>query len=303
MILAYDCIPCVVSHIVHMSQLATDDEELRRHIITRALNNLTDIDYTLTPPEHAARLHRVIYDVMGTMDIYREIKDRSTEVARALLPEMRTVLAGREHSFEALIRLVIAGNIIDIGADRHFKLEGVRDRLLEVFDMTIDTRAIAELETAMDNAKSIFYIADNCGEAVFDRLLIERYRDKITLGVRGRPVLNDVTPREAVMSGLDIVPMIDTGDSAPGVSLRSSRPEFLEALHGADLIVSKGQGNFESLCDEDLPIFYLLRVKCKVISEMLDGAELGSLQVINHAERRKKHETRKKCGSACVQTV
>lgn len=300
MILAYDCIPCVASHIVHMSQLATEDEELRRLIITRALNNLADIDYTLTPPEHTSRLHRVIYDVLGTIDIYREVKDRSTEAAHALLPEMRRVLADKGNSFEALVRLVIAGNIIDVGADRHFRLENIKERILEVFDMPLDLEAVAALERALEKAESIFYIADNCGEAVFDRLLIERYRDKITLGVRGLPVLNDVTPREAVMSGLDIVPMIDTGDSSPGVSLRYSRPEFLDALRGADLVVSKGQGNFESLCEAELPVFYLLRVKCKVISEMLGRAELGSLQVINQAERRKRHETGKRRRSACV---
>lgn len=285
MILAYDCIPCVVSHIVHMTQLVTDDEDTRRHIIARALNNLRDIDYTLTPPEHATRLHKVIYEVMGAVDIYREIKDRSTEAALALLPDMRRILSEKGDAFDTLVRVVIAGNIIDFGADRHFRLEDVRERILEVFDMPVDTAAVAELRAAMDAASSIFYIADNCGEAVFDRLLIERYRDKITLGVRGRPVLNDVTPREAVMSGLDIVPMVDTGDSAPGVSLRYSSPEFLETLRGADLIVAKGQGNFESLCDEDLPIFFLLRVKCKVVSEMLNHAALGSLQVINHLKR------------------
>ncbi len=286
MILAYDCIPCVVSHIVHMTRLVTDDEEKRREIITRALNNLGDIDYTMTPPEQATRLHKVIYDVMGPIDAYRELKDKSTEAALALLPEMRQLLAGKGDSFEALIRLIIAANIIDFGADRHFQLEQVRERLLEVFDMPIDTKAIAELEIAMDNAKNIFYIVDNCGEAVFDRLLIERYKDKITLGVRGKPVLNDITPREVPMSGLDIVPVIDTGDCAPGVSLRYSCPKFLETMRGADLIISKGQGNFESLCDEDLPVFFLLRVKCKVISEMLNHAKLGSLQVINHTKRR-----------------
>jgi hypothetical protein len=294
MIIPYDCIPCVVSSIIHVSRLATEDEELRRLIITRALNNLNDLDHTLTPPEHAGRLNKVIYDILGVVDIYREVKDRSTEVAHALLPEIRRILADRGGSFEALTRLVIAGNIIDVGADPHFRLEGVRGRILEVFDMALDLEAVAALEEAMDNAKSIFYIADNCGEAVFDRLLIECYRDKITLGVRGLPVLNDVTRREAEMSGLDIVPIIDTGDCAPGVSLRYSAPEFLEALRGADLVISKGQGNFESLCGEDLPVFFLLRVKCAVISTMLGQAELGSLQVINHAQRRTKHDARKR---------
>ncbi len=288
MMIPYECITCVVNTIVHMAQLATDDEEKRRRIITLALNNLHNLDHTLTPPEQASLLNRVIVDVLGPVDVYREEKDKSTEAALALLPEMHEMLAEHDNTFEALIRLVIGGNIIDFGATPHFCLDDVKERIREVFVMPVDRVAVAELKEAMDKASSIFYIADNCGEAVFDRLLIEKYRDKITLGVRGLPVLNDVTPREVPMSGLDIVPMVDTGDCTPGVSLRFSRPEFLEAMCRADLVISKGQGNFESLHEQDLPIFFLLRIKCEVISKMIGGAPLGSLQVINNRKRRSK---------------
>lgn len=286
MMIPYECITCVVNTIVHMARLATDDEEKRRRIITLALNNLHDLDHTLTPPEQASLLHRVITDVLGPTDVYRDEKDRSTEAALALLPEMHELLDEHGNTFEAVVRLIIGGNIIDFGAMPHFRLEDVKDRLREVFAMHIDSEAVSELEEAMERASSIFYIADNCGEAVFDRLLVERYSDKITLGVRGMPVLNDITPREVPMSGLDFVPVVNTGDCTPGVSTRFSQPEFLDAMRRADLIISKGQGNFESLHEHDLPIFFLLRIKCEVISKMLGGAPLGSLQVVNNRKRR-----------------
>jgi uncharacterized protein with ATP-grasp and redox domains len=101
--------------------------------------------------------------------------------------------------------------------------------------------------------------------------------------VRGFPILNDVTPREVPLSGLDslVKNVIDTGDSTPGVLLKHSKPEFVEAFNSADLILAKGQGNFESLSDTDRPICFLLRVKCHVISKLLNGAEKGSLHVIH----------------------
>ena len=115
---------------------------------------------------------------------------------------------------------------------------------------------------------------------MIDRLLIERYRDKITVGVRGYPILNDVTRREAALSGIEGVRIVDTGDRAPGVSLRHSGRELLDAMRGADVVVSKGQGNFESL-DEgcERPVFFLLRVKCRVVAERVQSP-LGSIRLI-----------------------
>ena len=118
-------------------------------------------------------------------------------------------------------------------------------------------------------------------QAVIDRLLIEPYREKITVGVRGKPILNDVTRREAALSGITGVPIVDTGDCAPGVSLRRSRPELLEAMQKADVVISKGQGNFESLDEEFTarPIFFLLRVKCAVVSRRV-ASPLGAIKII-----------------------
>ena len=178
------------------------------------------------------------------------------------------------------MRLAIGGNIIDYGVNPEFNLLEAEAGIREVFDLPFDREACADLKRRMDQAKSIFYMLDNCGEAVVDRLLMEPYADKLTIGVRGLPVLNDVTRREAKLSGIDFAPIIDTGDCAPGVSLRHSSPEILDALSRADLVISKGQGNFESLDEEfTCPVYFLLRVKCKVVAERLNRP-LGSIQII-----------------------
>lgn len=278
----YDCIPCIVSHIVHVAKMVTMDDDLRREIIKKTLAEVVDADFSITPPEQARLFHKIIRKVTGVDDPYREVKDCSTKFAIELLPFFRDVIAAKSDRFDAIVRLVIGGNIIDYGADKDFQLDSAKQKILDVFDMPLDIDAVRQLEHAMNSARTILYIADNCGEAVFDRLLIEPYREKIILGVRGGPILNDITMREVAESGLEGLPVriVDTGDMTPGVSINHSSREFMDEMFNADLVVAKGQGNFETLSDYGRPIFFLLRSKCKVISALLGGGELGSLHVI-----------------------
>jgi uncharacterized protein with ATP-grasp and redox domains len=260
--------------------MMTDDDQKRHEIIKRTLTEAVQTDLAITPPEQARIFHKIIREVTGVTDPYQEAKDKSTEFALELMPFLREEVECHKDHFEAIVRLVIGGNIIDYGADKDFKLETAKHRILEVFEMDLNLEAVKQLKKAMDSAENIFYIADNCGEAVFDRLLIEQYKDKITLGVRGEPILNDITPREIPHSGLDFVPFKHTGDMTPGVSMKHSSDEFIQAMRSADLVISKGQGNFETLNEYDRPIFFLLRVKCQVIADLIGDVKLGDLMVI-----------------------
>lgn len=275
-----DCIPCLIGHAVHVAKMVTDDEILRHIIVKKTLADAGNMDLTMSPPEQARLIHQMIKAATGVHDPYEKVKDQSTEFALKLMPAVREKIKNSANKFETTVRLVIAGNIIDFGI-RDFTLGSAKKSIFEVFDMPIDFKAVDLLEKKMDEAKKIFYMADNCGEAVFDRLLIERYSDKITLGVRGEPILNDITPREIKASELDIVPYVHTGDNTPGVSVQHSSEEFLDQMHSADLVICKGQGNFETLNDYDRPIFFLLRAKCQIVADMIGGAKLGSLQVIH----------------------
>lgn len=277
-----DCIPCIVSHILHVARMVTPDEGEQKTIMQRTFAEVANANFETTPPELAREFHKIIRQVTGVHDPYQEVKDASTRAAVRLMPLMRQEIAAADDKFEAIVRLVIGGNIIDFGADKDFDLNTAHHRIVEALSLPVDSEAVKTLHQAMDKAENILYIADNCGEAVFDRLLIELYADKITLGVRGGPILNDITRREIEASGLDKLArkVVDTGDTTPGVSLTYSSPEFLEEMKSADLIVAKGQGNFETLNDYDGPIVFLLRVKCAIIADMLEEVEMGSLQVI-----------------------
>jgi uncharacterized protein with ATP-grasp and redox domains len=277
-----DCIPCFIEHTLHVAKMVTDNEHEQFDIVRQAMGEVSKMELEQSPPEMARTIHGIIRQVTGVEDAYSDIKDQSTDFALKLLPFLREDLEMAKDRFEAIVRIAIAGNIIDFGADRNFKLETAHHRIAEAFTAPVDQDAIRKLKQLMESSENILYLMDNCGEAVFDRLLIELYPEKITIAVRGYPILNDITPREVESSGLNNLAkrIINTGDATPGVSLRYASDEFLEAFNQADLIISKGQGNFESLSETDRPIAFLLRAKCKVISRLLDDVELGSLQVI-----------------------
>jgi uncharacterized protein with ATP-grasp and redox domains len=275
-----DCIPCILNHLVHSVKSTVSDPELQERCIREMLGAVANLDWSNTPPDFAREVQGTLRKLGGKDDLYVEEKDRSTELGHELLKQLQPDIAAQPDPFATAVRLAIAGNIIDYGVDAQFDLDSARSRIREAFTLPIDEKALRLLEQRMEQAKSILYILDNCGEAVFDRLLVERYLGKITLGVRGYPILNDITPRELQASGLGGIPYLSTGDSTPGVSMRHSSAEFLAAMRNADLIIAKGQGNFETLNEYERPIFFLFRAKCAIIIKFLGNVPMGSMQVL-----------------------
>jgi hypothetical protein len=124
---------------------------------------------------------------------------------------------------------------------------------------------------AVAQARSILYLADNAGEIACDRLLIEQLpMERVTLAVRGAPVLNDATRADAQAVGLEaMVEVIDNGSDAPGTILDDCSPEFRDRFAESDMIIAKGQGNFESLSDQKGNLFFLFKVKCPMVAERI----------------------------------
>jgi len=149
----------------------------------------------------------------------------------------------------------------------------------------IDRGAVHRLKVAVERAKEILYLGDNTGEIVLDRLLIEQMpREKLTYVVRGHPILNDALMEDAQIAGLtDLVEVIDNGSDAPGTILETCSEAFRGRFEQADLVIAKGQGNFESLGDTRRAVFFLLRPKCAVLARHL-GCDLGRLMVLESGD-------------------
>lgn len=277
--LGIDCYPCILGQVAKLAAGASDDSAEQRRLLKKLLSIVSGSDDETSPPELAGLFHREVAAVSGISDPYVREKRSATELAVRLMPELRRLRDGSGDPFEAAVRLAIGGNVIDYGVDPDFDLGRAEKEIMDVFALPVDREALERLRRATEKAERIFYLLDNCGEAVLDRLLIDFFPDKIVLGVRGYPILNDVTRSELDISGLSGFEVYDTGDNSPGVIMRRTDRTFLEAMSSCDLVIAKGQGNFESMDEYRRPIFHLLRVKCPVVSSVL-SSPLGSLQII-----------------------
>jgi uncharacterized protein with ATP-grasp and redox domains len=184
-----------------------------------------------------------------------------------------------EDPLETALRLAIAGNVIDFGANPDVRLEEDIQETLQLEPTINDSRIFKE---ELKSAQNILYVGDNAGETVFDRILIETMARPITYVVRERPIINDTTVGDAIKSGLDeVADLVSSGWDGPGVSLKHGSEAFLRHYDRANMIISKGQGNYETLSGEQKPIFFLLKAKCPVIARNL-GVNKGDT-VIKYA--------------------
>jgi hypothetical protein len=237
------------------------------------------MDLRKSPPVMAQQIHRLIRRLSGCEDPYKEFKDRYNRYALELYPELKQRLDNASNPLETAVRLAIAGNIIDFGVSN--VLEKID--LSKTIEQALSERLYgetAELYSSIASAKKILYLGDNAGEIVFDRLLIEELpSDKVTFVVKGNPIINDATMADAMAIGMtDIVSVVDNGSDAPGTILEECSDTLRQLFIDADLIIAKGQGNYETLTDVNANIFFILKVKCPVIAEHL-GYDVGSLVV------------------------
>jgi uncharacterized protein with ATP-grasp and redox domains len=273
-----ECIPCFVRQALEASRLATDDEQIHEKVVREVLRLAVDLDMSDSPPVIGQQIHQLIRKLVGQNDPYHEIKRWFNNLALKLYPELRKQILSSDHQLETAIRLAIAGNIIDFGVNGSINESDLNKTISESLAAHFDTGQLQSFQNAIEKAEEILYLADNAGEIVFDRLLIEQLPyEKVTVVVKGKPVINDATMEDAVAAGLPrILEVIDNGSDGPGTILKTCSQTFRERFKDADLIIAKGQGNYETLSEVDKNIFFILKAKCPVIARDL-GCEVGRM--------------------------
>ena len=271
----FDCIPCLVRQTLDSVRLATADTAIQALVLRRVLAMLSGMSLSQSPPALAQKIHRVIREASGCADPYAAVKREFNAAALALYPKLKAQVATAAAPLEAAVRLAIAGNIIDFGAFSTVNRQMVADTIANCLAAPL-AGDVGELQQRIATARRILYLSDNAGEIVFDRLLIEQLpAAKITVAVRGGAVINDATMADAVETGLaDLVTVISNGSDAPATLLEDCDPEFRRCFALADLIIAKGQGNYESLSHSRQPVYFLLKAKCPVIAAHI-GCRLG----------------------------
>lgn len=281
-----ECLPCFFRQVkrtlayagVNGSRGWSITRDAERIIETAALDQ--------APARISTFLHRLLREKTGT-DPYKRVKSAYNRIALELLPAVRIRAGQDDDLLSGGVRAAIAGNIIDFGIYESVDLER---SLEDSFRMPLSCTDYPAFVEAVEKASSVLYLCDNAGEIVFDRILIEALRERgkdVTVAVKGVPVINDATKDDAEEARLydSANRVIDNGNDGIGTLLESCSPEFLEAYRTADLIVSKGQANYETLVTEgDSRTFFLFKVKCPVVAAAIDRND-GDIVLLRSGRR------------------
>jgi uncharacterized protein with ATP-grasp and redox domains len=274
-----DCIPCFFKQALFAARVAVDDEDKIKDVLDRIGMLISEIPLHNPPPETSREIYKAVREITGVEDPFAGLKAKSIKSALALYPSLKQRLAASADPLETAVKLAIAGNVIDFGANPDFELEKDIQSILEG---ELSVNHYETFKQKLAAAQTILYIGDNAGETVFDRILVEFMAKPVVYIVREGPIINDATTEDAVKSGLDkVATIVSSGWDGPGISLKSGSGAFLGHYKSADLIISKGQGNYETLSAEQRPVFFLLKAKCPVIARNL-GVEEGDT-VIKYA--------------------
>jgi uncharacterized protein with ATP-grasp and redox domains len=253
-----------------LGRLLAADAASQRRLCDAAGHFMSTVNTDLSPPENALVLYARFADILGTEDPFAQVKQENNHFALALREEIREQIKAAADPLKAAVRFAIGANIIDYAAQHVFDAaQTMQNCLKQAF--VIDDFAL--LEQALQAAKNVLYLCDNCGEIVFDALLIEQLHQRgcqVTAAVRGGAIINDATLEDAEFCGLTaLCSVISSGLACPGSPLALCSEAFRAAFQAADLIISKGMGNFETLSEEQAPIFFLFTVKCSQVAQYL----------------------------------
>jgi len=276
--------PCFMNQAIRGPRRFTDDPGVVEAIGREVAAELARYDFHDPPPVLGGTVNRIISRHLGVRDPYLDEKRRFNGLALELLPALRERIERSPDPFETAVRLAVAGNAIDFGSPGG-RTDG---RLAELIEEALSadvagggTAAIARLGEATARAGSILYLADNAGEIVLDRLLIERLPPgAVTVAVRSGPVINDALRADAEQAGLnEVAAVIESGVAMPGTPLDLCSADLRERFRSADLVISKGQGNFETLSEAPRAVWFLLMIKCEVVARHA-GCAVGDLVVL-----------------------
>lgn len=264
-----DCLPCYFRQLQQAAEFSTEDKSLRWDAVRAVAGYLAGFSPDTDPMEVAEHVHRLIREALGDPDPYKKVKEEYTAIAERMEPLIRELAASGADPLMAAVKIAIAGNVIDFGAGGSFDVEGA---IRGALDFSFAVNHYDAFRPAFEKAKTVLYIGDNTGEIYFDKPLLRLLEGReVTFAVRGGPILNDATIEYARRAGLEMFARLaDTGVQSPGFSVGRVRPELHALFYAVDLVISKGQANFESLHNEKRPgLFFLLKTKCELVARLL----------------------------------
>jgi len=275
----YECAACFLRQTREALDLATDDESLKMEVTEKVVKLVSETFRRGAVSNFiGTEVHRTIKNETGNNDPYHKEREISNDIAADFLPQVEKIL-GENNKLKNYVKVAIAGNVIDFGA---FGLEMDMESLIVKTmkkDPTIDNTE--ELENELKISKTVLYLADNIGEIVFDKILIEKingYDVDVTVALKEKPILNDACIEDALKIGLDkVAKLTSTGTDSIGIIEDDVSPDFMDLFNESDMVIAKGLGNYEGLGEmnlKDKPVYCLLNAKCNPVARDI-GVNLG----------------------------
>ncbi len=279
-----ECVPCFALQALRTTDLTTRDETLRWEILIEACRKIATFKPGMKPVEMAEIIYPLVGERTGVPDPYAAIRHETNLHALSLYPFFQALVEENHDPIRAAVKLAIIGNSIDFGVP-HNHLASLKSEALSLLHEPLAIDHTPQLVEALEGADSLLLLADNSGEIVLDRLLLETIRVfypdlKMTVAVREVPIINDVTLEDVKEAGIPPeIRAVSSGNRTPGVILAKASADFLEFYKKTDIILSKGQGNYEGLSDDaDERVYFLFRAKCPIIARHV-GAPEGAMIV------------------------
>ena len=279
--LTYECLTCMTKQIIKAATMSTSDTSIQEKIMKKLFKEFSEITFEESTPYLGRKINKCINNELNIADPYEKIKEDCNVLADELCKELKLeqLIKDSQHPADIACRLAIAGNIIDFSAHDNISDEQIKNIIKNCLSETIYGSTAQELLKYANESKKILYLGDNSGEIVFDKLLINQLpKEKITYVVKKEPIVNDATMKDAIeVKMTDLVRVIDNGSDAQGTIFSLCSKEFIKEFEEADLIISKGQSNYETLNDiNNKKIFYLFKAKCGPVANYAK-CKVGSL--------------------------
>lgn len=267
-----ECISCLIKkQLDSYPEKASNSEKIK--YMQEILEIISQAPQSMSAPEIVSEIYNVQRKMFGTNQDYTETKRFFNNLMIEIEKDLADVIVKSEDQLKTAVQYVMTGNYIDFGAMDKVDENKLRELLSNARNIEVNDNEFQALQSDLMNAKYLVYLTDNCGEIVLDKLLISVIRElnpalDITAIVRGSDVLNDATLIDARQVALtDIVKVIGNGSNIAGTCLNKISPEALQAIDNADVIISKGQGNFETLNRCGRNIYYMFMCKCKMFAD------------------------------------
>ena len=266
------CVPCIIRQTLNALKVCNCDEKIKYKVIRELLKKLQKIDYDKNPAHNSDIGYHTFSRITGIDDPYYDIKIKCNKAVMKLYPKLEEIVKNSKDRLHAAAKIAIAGNAIDFGVHlMEGRVLDLQDIIKEIKEVPISHDDFHIFTKELKDADKILYVADNAGEIVFDRIFIKQIiksGKRVILSVKSGPIINDATIEDARQVKLDsLVKIIETGNNCIGINFELASEEFLKEFESADMIISKGQGNYEALDEvEGKNIFFLLKAKCEKIT-------------------------------------